>query len=210
MTSKLDLYRRAIRFVGSASLDSLSEDRAERYKIDEIYDGAVLEFLELGLWKVALRTSELTADTDTTADFGPVYVYEKPTDFVRLAGIATDAYFRNELSDYLDEAGYWYTDSSIIYVKYVSKGTSYGLNLGAWRETMAEACGAHLALKAVLPISKDRGDRNDLLQISARLLEVAKRIDAVDERVKRKPEGRLVQARRGFGSFTIQDGRFRF
>jgi hypothetical protein len=151
--------------------------------------------LEKGLWKFALRTSELTADPDIDTSFGLPYAYVIPDDFVRLAGISTDDRFTNEDESYIEENGKWYSEHSRLYVRYVSNDNAYGFDLGKYPENYCSAFGAFMALRTALPITKDRGDRNDLVQLSEELLQTAKRLDAVDERVKRKPAGRWTRAR---------------
>lgn len=53
-----------------------------------------------------------------------------------------------------------------------------------------------LALRANLPITKDRGTSADLERKFARSLMQAKRVDAVDERIKTKQPGTWTQSRR--------------
>jgi hypothetical protein len=197
MTSKLELFNKALSNVGSGRLLALTDDRNERYELDAVYDGCLVYMLERAGWKFALRSSELTYDPAIDTSFGLTYAYTLPTDFVRIAAISTDEMFNSELMDYRKEAGLIYTNSSIIYLSYVSDGASYGLDLAKYSETYAEALGMWMAYRSVLPISKDRGDRADLLRLFKSTLEDAKRSDAIDERVKWKPEGRWAQARRG-------------
>lgn len=199
MTTKLKLYNRALSHLSTVRLANLTEDRKERYELDAVYDECLQEMLELGLWKFAMRASLMTADPGIEPTFGPAYAYAIPTDFVRLAGITSDPEFKVEVSDYTEENGVWYTSINEMYVRYVSNDVSYGLNLSLYPENYCSAFGTHMALRAALPITRDKATRNDLVLLNDRLLAKAKRLDAVDESVKRKPVGRLVSTRAGFG-----------
>jgi len=88
-----------------------------------------------------------------------------------------------------------YSDHDTIYLKYVSNGASYGLNLAAWPETFAEGVGHLLAASVALPITKSRDDRDNETKEAEKTIAQAKVRDAVDERVKTKPVGRLVRSR---------------
>ena len=82
-----------------------------------------------------------------------------------------------------------------MYLRYVSDDDNYGWNVGRWRQSFAKALAAYLAYQCGLPISADRGNRNDLYNLFRTLLKDAKALDAVDEKVQQKPAGRLVRAR---------------
>lgn len=195
MTSKLELYNKALGFVGSGRILTLAADREERYELDAIYDGALQYMLELAGWKFALRSSLFVADADIEPGYGLPYAYAEPTDFKRIAAISPDEYFHEELMDYRRENGVLYTSAPQFYMVYVSNHADYGGDLGRYPETYAEALAAWMAVKAALPISKDRGDRAELMQIHARLLAQAKQSDAINERVKWTPEGSWVRSR---------------
>jgi hypothetical protein len=163
------------------------------------------------LWKFATRSSSLVADPDIEPSFGKPYAFAIPTDFVRLRAITSDPDFTVEVADYDEENGVWYTNIETIYIKYVSNDVSYGLNLGLYPENYCAAFGTHMALRAALPITRDKATRNDLVLLNDRMLSQSKRLDAVDESVKRKPTGRLVGSRVGFGSRPqFANGKIRF
>lgn len=210
MTTKLKLYNKALGFVGTQRLASLTEDVTARYELDAVYDDALQHCLEMGNWKFAIRSARLTYDSDLDPGFGLAYGYTMPSDFVRLANISDDEYFRSEIDDYVEENGYWFTDRAQMYVRWVSNGPSYGLDLGKYPENYARVVACHMAIEAALPISKDRGSRADLInEFQAIILPRAKRLDAIDERVKRKPAGRWSRARflNGAARVFIRNGR---
>lgn len=199
MTTKLVLLNLALgTYVGTQTLASLTEDVASRYALDRVYDGTLAYMLELGLWKFATKTAQLTKDV-TAPTLQRAHSFTIPSDFVRLVNIASDESMNSELLDYREQNGKWYTDVDPIYVSYVSNASTFGADLTKWPESYTDAVASRLAYNSVLPINKDRGDRADLLKLHLQTLSVARRLDAVDEAVKGKPPGRWPRSR-GWGA----------
>lgn len=199
MVTKIGIYNASLGFIGTERLhDStgLTENVKARYELDREYDGALAYMLGLAGWKFAIRSSELTADSGIEPGFGLEHAFAIPTDFVRLAAISTNGDFSpGSEPEWMEENGRWYSSSETIYVRYVSNGVTYGLNLGLYPQYYVEALAAWLAYKTVLPISRDRGDRNDILAQHTRNLAIAKKLHALDDPVKFKPPGSWTTAR---------------
>jgi hypothetical protein len=193
MATKLGIYKGALRLLGPHELASTSDDRPERYQLDDAYDDAVAYMLEQGLWNFAMRSATVTESG--TPIPGWDYAFSKPSDIVRLAGISFEPSFMQGFEDYQDQNGKWYANVDTLYVRYVSNNASYGLDLDKWPPTFAKALSAYLAFESGLPISGDRGNRNDIFSLHKSLLARAKTLDAFDESVKRDPAGRLVRTR---------------
>lgn len=215
MTDKLSLYNSALGYIGTERLNNttgLTENVASRHELDREYDGALRYMLEQAGWKFALRSVELTADPDIEPNFGYEHVFARPTDFVRLAGFSTNGEFLvGTEPDYYEEGPYFYSSNETIFLRYVSDEDDYGMNLGQYPQFYIEALAAWMAYKTVLPISKDRGDRNDILAQHKSHLAVAKRLHAISDPVKVRAPGSWVQSRRRtIGPVTIGNGRFRF
>jgi len=203
MASRLSIYKSALRYLGNAAgVASLTEASAARYALDDAWQESGEYMLAKGLWNFALRTSQLSEDEDVEPLFGYQYAFSKPTDWVRTANIDTDPAFAIGYEDFADEGSYWYANSDTLYVRYVSNDDAYGWNIGEWREPFAQAFAAYLAFQCSLPISSDKGTRNDLFNLSKALLSEAKTLDAVDERVSYSPAGRLVKSRLRRGSLS--------
>lgn len=196
MADKLAIYRGALRLLGDGhSLSSLSEVGPAREALDQAWDGAVAYLLAKGLWNFAMRTVMVEADPSASTAFGYDYVFAKPDDWVRTAAIGDDGEFRTPTFRYDDVTDYWLADIDTLYIKYVSNDDAYGLNIGAWRQPFAKTLEAYLAFECGLPISSDRGNRNDLYSLFKSRLKEAKTLDAVDERVQTRPMSRLVASR---------------
>lgn len=198
MADRLAIYRGALRLLGSGQLSSLTEANPARYALDEAWQAVGDKLLETALWNFAIRTTELHNDEDVEPLFGREYAVRKPEDWVRTASVSADGTFAVSYEGYDDETQFWHCDIDPLYVRYVSNDEAYGWNVGAWRQHFAEAFSAFLAFECGLPISNDRGNRNDLHGLAEKRLAIAKTRDAVDERVQFKPGGRLVKSRFAF------------
>jgi hypothetical protein len=196
MADRLVIYKGALRLLGDAhSLSSLTEVGPAREHLDAAWRPTGDYMLARGFWNFALRPVELSHDTDTEPLFGRTYSFVKPDDWVRTQSISQDGRLDCGYEDYDDVGNYWFADIDPIYVNYVSDDDAYGWNVGAWRQPFAKAFEAYLAYECGLPISSDRGNRSDMFTLFKKLLAEAKSLDAVDERVQRKPVGRLVRSR---------------
>lgn len=211
MVTKISLYNGALGFIGTERLHDttgLTENVKARLELDREYDGALAYMLGLAGWKFAIRTSELTADTSIDPEFGLEHAFAIPSDFVRLAAISTTGDFvPGSEPEYQEENGRWYSSTDTIYVRYVSSGVTYGLNLALYPQYYVEALEAWLAYKSTIPISRDRGDRNDILAQHQRNLKIAKGLHALDDPVKFKPPGTWTRSRMGPGRTWIRNGR---
>jgi hypothetical protein len=191
MADRLTIYQGALRLLGPSELASLSEDRPEKRKLDAAWSTCVDHLLEQGLWNFAIRSVELAYDEDVEPIFGYDYAFSKPDDWVRTASMSTSVSYGDDFEEY----------------QYVSNDSAYGYNVGAWRQSFAKALEAYLAFECGLPISADRGNRNDLYSLYEKRLARAKNLDAVDERVRKTPTGNLVNARLGgYGRWRFSRG----
>lgn len=195
MADRLAIYRGALILLGGANISSLSEDIPPKRTLDGVWTDAVNYMLEQGMWNFAIRTAELSYDEDVEPLFGFQHAFSKPTDWVRTVSISETADFFEGLHRYEDETNYWHADPETLYIRYVSNDEAYGWNVGAWRQSFAKALSAYMAFESGLSISADRGNRNDLFSLYKSRLADAKIKDAVDERVREKPPGRLTRAR---------------
>lgn len=212
MTTKLELYNGALRLVPHQRLASLSEDVEARFELDAIYDAALQAMLEEAGWKFALRVSQLTYETDIEPAFGRPYAFEQPADFVRIARISTDPNFTpGHEPDYEEANGFFYSTTSEFYIKYVSNGATYGLNLLLYPQYYCKALHAYFAREVGAQLATDgKFDYDRLDKIYQKYLMRSKQSDALDEPVKFPPTGRVVASRHGRQQTTFQNGRMRF
>lgn len=157
-TDRLKIYNGALLLCGEQRLNSLSENVEARHLLDLVWnDGGVRACLESAQWHFAMRTSEFTYTTSITPAFGYSRAFAKPTDWVITSGVFTDEYFNDPLLAYWDEAGYWYADHDVIYVRYVSDDSSYGSDYAKWPATFTDYVKAYFAGKIVHKIPSAAG-----------------------------------------------------
>ena len=214
-TTKIKVYNTALRHLGITRLhstDGLTENRQERREIDQVYDDSLTEMLEKAIWYFALKRVRMDADPEIETQFGRQFAYSQPDDMVDhgLHGITVDERGEQEI-DWRPANGLYICDESTIYFSYVSDAETHGRNLGLMSQHFGEAWGSLIALKTNLPVTGSRGDRNDLIAIHGKLLDVAKTREAVNQPIKTRPAGNWSSSRgRGRGRVIIRGGNIRW
>lgn len=197
--TRLSIYNDALLFLGERSLSSLTEEREPRRLLDQVWlNDGVDHCLEEGQWYFAMRTIQIDYDPAVTPGFGYQYAFSKPTDWVNTSGLCTDEYFREPLTRYTDEAGYWYADESPLYVRYVSNHAQYGGNYAAWPRSFAEFVAAHFAYKIAFKVGGD-GLRSGMLALRDEMLTRAKNRAAMALPTSFPAQGSWNRSRSRFG-----------
>ena len=207
MPDQLSLYNGALAICKNRYLESLTEDVEERYLLDLEYSKTLRYCLEQGLWNFALRATLLEPDDTNEPEWGDLYAFLKPDDFVRLNAIAGDPYFSVTLSEFVDEGPYWIASINPLYVSYVSDDAQYGLNMGRWPSTferfveyeLAHRIAPHLTALSDADLKRLSSDRIDHMRD-------ARSKDALNQPSQFPPPGRLVRARQG-SRYSANDGR---
>lgn len=199
MPSKLSLYNGALAVLGEEKLASVTENRAPRRALDTVYDGdGIKTCLELGQWKFAMRTVQLTYSPSVDPDFGLQYAFDKPDDFVRTAGVCSDEFFLSPLggNDYVDEAEYWFANIDTLYVRYVSDDAAYGMNLSRWPQNFVRYVENYFASRTCKIITGAEFTDKQMREMD-RVLTQAQATDALAEGTKPIPHGSWTNARTG-------------
>src|SRR3989304_2928798 len=104
MASRLSLYNQALtEHLEERRLVSLTENREARRVMDDVWDGPTIKgCLSAGLWNFAIRSAMYAASPSIEPDFGYRYAFDKPTDWVRTAAVASDEYFKEPLTEFND------------------------------------------------------------------------------------------------------------
>lgn len=198
MTSRLQLYNKALTAIGSRNIASLTENRESRRVLDSIWDaGAVENCLEQGYWNFAMRTVRIDSTSEIEPDFGYAKAFQKPDDWVRTYAFCSDEYYNHPITQYADEVGYWWCDTDPIYVQYVSNDKSYGLSYGDWPESFTRYVELYLASEACLRLTGNQGLNEKIEQKMKLALREARTQDATNEPTKFQPLGSWVGARFG-------------
>lgn len=181
MATKLGLYNDALIHLGERKLASLAEAREPRRALDDVYDSTLAYCLSRGFWNFAMRTAQVDSDAGVEPQFGYTYAFDKPSDWVRTYNISTDEYLSYPLLRVVDEAGYWYADVDPIWVKYVSNGVTYGMDLGNWPAAFAEYVAIRLAHRICARVTGSNETVGELMKLEKRQLAIARSEDAMNE-----------------------------
>lgn len=207
MTTKLQLYKDALRLCGAASIATLADEVETRRLLDEVWDGGgVRKCLERGSWQFAVRTQMLDYDVSVNPAFGYSRAFVKSSDWVTTTMICSDEFFQSPLLNYIDEVGYLYADLDVIYVQFVSDDAAFGGDLSTWTGTFSNYAAAFFASQIIHRLTSDKervamlmgsdmsGESNGYL-INA--LRTARSKDAMQDPTKFLPSGSWVSARAG-------------
>lgn len=201
-TSQLALYNGALtKFLGERKLASLTENREPRRVLDDIWDqGARKHCLEEGNWKFAQRVTKIEYTPSVTPTFGYRYAFEKPTDCVKVSMLCADELFKVPLTEYSEEAGFWFAEVGTIYVSYVSDDAAYGYDLSRWPETFVRYVECYFALAAVHRIQQSASSEEKLEKKLKALKTDALSKDALQGPTKFLPVGSWVNSRDAGGT----------
>lgn len=199
-TTRLLLYNSAILLLGERQLSSVTEAREPRRVLDMVWDVGAVDFvLEQGLWNFAMHTVQLTYSPSLTPDFGYRRAFDKPTDWIRTAGLCLDEYFREPLNAYNDETGHLFCDHDEIYLRYVSNDSEYGGDLSLWPQTFTKYVAAYLAYEAAPRLTQSEEKQEKLRRTMESRLVDARSKDAMNEPAAFPPRGAWIRRRRGGG-----------
>ncbi len=201
MTDKLSIYNGALNVIGERRLANLTENRETRFKLDDIFDNDFLKrVLQMGQWNFAARSAKIPASTTITPAFGYEFAFPKPDDFVRTMRIAFDDFFKQPITQYIDEAGFWFSNDDQIFVQYVSSDIQFGGDFSLWPFNFTEMVEHYLAYK-VAPrlVGLDLSDTVLLSKWKLALRE-AKAVDGMEAPARFAPQGAWASSRQGFRS----------
>jgi hypothetical protein len=157
MTTRLDLYNKALLVCGERFIAALTEDREPRRLLDHVWNtGGNNYCLEQGQWHFAMRSVMIDYDPTITPAFGLQKAFTKPTDWILTSAVCSDEYFNAPITGYAFEANDWYCDITPIYVKYVSNDAAYGGDLSRWPATFTDYAAAYYASLIIAKLAGDR------------------------------------------------------
>ena len=181
----LSLYNIALGALGERTLDSTAENRPTRRELDKVNtngNGYVPTVLHQGLWNFAITRSSINPST-ATPSFGFANSFALPSDFVRLVNISTSSTMSDPLLRYEIEGTNIVSDSTILYIRYVSDSTAFGANLASWPETFTLWVGHWLATQVHPTIKEPKVSKADLQALTDRLLTIARQRNAAESAI---------------------------
>lgn len=199
MTDQLGLYNGALLLCGERNLGTLLENRPPRFYLDQAWDdgNAIRACLEQGYWNFATRFVRADFSPSVEPDFGMRRVFDKPDDYVRTAGVWCDENQEVPLTQYRDEANFWFADIDTLYISYISSLPDYGYNLAIWPETFKRFVEAYLAQRIVKKLTQNASRRKEVEDEYEKLRLDARSKDAQNQPSVQMPRGSWSRARQG-------------
>jgi len=152
--------------------------------------------LEEAQWTFAIRSLEWNYDSSVTSDFGYLYAFTKPGNYVRTAAICSDEYYKEPITAYSDENNYWFCDYQTIYVKYVSDSTLFGRDYSLWTELFRNCVATKMAAELAISLTKSQSIMDGLENKLKNYVRDAKSLDAMNQPTRFPPPGNWTRARR--------------
>ena len=193
LVSEVTVCNQALGRLGEYYIMSISEATKLARYCKRFYYTTRDEVLREHPWNFASHRATLT-ELDNPPEFEWAHAFQLPEDFVRLRRLNSWTEFE-EFSKWEIEADTLLTDDEVAQIKYTRKIT----NVALWDPLAVEALSLKLAAKLALPITGSSEIVKDLLlEYKTIVLPQAERIDAAENKDKRKPAwatSTLVQSR---------------
>lgn len=206
MTTRAQLYQGAHLLLKEIGTDvTVSDDTRFVNTLNLVYDSTLSFMLEAGFWNFATRTVAIEADASEEPDFGYSFAIPKPDDYAgRIVAISGDQRFSQPVQDYQEEgglSGFIFCDLDPLYLRYISNGVAYGMNLADWPYSYTRAVEYELAFR-IAPHLTSMGEESmvRLEKRKEKALRDAKSKDAVNQGATWPPAGRLATSRGGRSS----------
>lgn len=201
MATQLQLYNAALSHLEQPPLVTLTDETEPRRQLDLHYADCLMELLERGFWKFALRTVKVDHDAAVTPAFGYSFAFSKPIDFVRTYTISSSDTLDPPERDWLEESQLWHANCDPIYLRYVSFDANYGLKLTLYPARYRVALEWLLASKIAGRVTTADKSRELATTMFETKLGESQSFDAMLEPAKDLPTGNWVNGRFATGSW---------
>lgn len=202
MATKQQLYRSSVLLLKQNAVDlTVTDDSAFVNVLDLVYDETLRFCLCAGDWNFATRTVSIEASEDVESGIDDyAYAIPKPDDYAgRIVAISGNQRFDPPLDDYHEDggfSGYIWCDVDPLYLRYISNGVEYGLNLTDWLPAFERYVEHELAWRIAPHLtSMSANEKEEFRKERKRALQDAQAKDARNQGAQKLPQGRLVQAR---------------
>lgn len=204
MATKLQVWKQALIHLGQATITTLTDDVEARYVFDTAWDGVVEEAFNEGDWNFAKKSGALVASATGTVAPGWTYVWDYPTDYLRTLAVSQYAGFRDPFREYLDEGGFLHSNTTPIYLRYISDDKMDSVE--DWPTMFWRYVAMKLAHETCDRITNGATTQDRLEARLQKALRQAKSVDARNENNKVIYPGSWLRSRRSGAGIGGTDG----
>ena len=157
--SQLTLYNDALLLLGLRSLNSLTEDRESRRRLDAVFSvDAVNYCLQWAMPTFARETNQLNTPT-TSTDHGFTSVHALPADYLAFVAVYSDAKLDEPINRYILEDSTLACDYADVRLRFISStnATVYA----KWTPSFGKVVAAFLAREVATRFDPDQYDKLD-------------------------------------------------
>lgn len=195
--TQLRIYNAALAYTGRMRIASLTDASLPVRLLNEAWGVTVRWALEQGPWTWAIRAIMIGPFGDTVPTFGYRNAFKKPDDWLQTVLVSEYDDFRSGSTGYADETGWWFSDAPGLFVRYVSTGPNYGMNLQQWSPAFGDLLALRLAELIAPQLGLNQGQIAGLVALRQQAMKQLRASDALNTPPVFPPEGAWVQARRG-------------
>lgn len=199
MADKLQVWNQALVHLGKASITSLTDDVESVNVFGNAWTGVVEEAFNSGDWNFAKASAQLSESSTGTAATGWTYVFDYPSDYIRTLAVSPYAGFEAPFYDYVDEGGFLSSNTTPIYLRYISDTKTADAKVDTWPTMFWRYAALLLAYETCEKLTSGATKQADLEKRLAKALRQAKSIDARNENNKVTGRGSWMRARQGYG-----------
>ena len=189
MASVVGICNSALTKLGATRIIQMTEGSKNANLCNEQYDKVKDDLLRSHVWNFAVRRTKL-AQLAETPTFGFDYVYQLPSDFIRLVSVHPDDSGRCGMP-YKIEGKKLLTDVSDVYLRYVYEVTDPNEMDALFRETLAWS----MALDLAIPITQSSTTREQMKDGLRSQISRAKSVDAIEDYPELEPQPQWVTER---------------
>ncbi|KRB51788.1 hypothetical protein ASE04_09655 [Rhizobium sp. Root708] len=196
MADKLQVWRQALVHLEKPTITTLSDDVEAVYTFGNAWAGVVEEAFNAGDWNFAKMSAALSVNGAVTPSVGWQFALDYPGDWIRSLTVSNSPTFSPFL-DYLDEGGQIYSNTNIIFLRYISKAKMADDQISKWPTMFWKYVAAKLAYDTCGRLTSGDTLEQKIEKRMDKALRQAKSVDARNENNKVLPPGSWIRARMG-------------
>lgn len=196
LQAQIAVFNDALGYLGRPRMAALTDAGPVMRALIEAWPHAVRWALEQGPWTFAIRAIAIGPFGDTVPTFGYGNAFKKPDDWLQTVLVSEWDDFRAGSTTYADETGWWFSDAPGLFVRYVSLGPNYGMNLGRWPASFVDLVALRIA-ERVAPQIGAGALVGGLVSLRGEAMKRQRATDAQNTPPVFPPQGSWVAARRG-------------